>query len=54
MKIIVIAAFLLCVAILSTGFILEFLGFYKRMEKMEHYMDNDEYDYGHNVNHNES
>ena len=41
-------------AILSTGFILEFLGFYKRMERKEkHHMDNDEFDYGHNVKYNE-
>lgn len=50
---VVIAAFLICVIILVTGFILDFIGFYKRMARMEHYMNNDEYDYGHDVKHKE-
>ena len=49
MKYITIAAAAVVVVILFAGFILEFLGFYKRNEK--HHMDNDEFDYGHNVNH---
>lgn len=39
-----------CIVVVM-GIIFDFLGFYDRMEKMEHHLDNDEYDYGHNVNH---
>ena len=53
MKYLITIGFCLVMLILVVGFILDFIGFYERMEKMEHYMDNDEYDYGHNVNHNE-
>ena len=49
MKYITIAAAAVVVVILFAGFILEFLGFYKRNEKP--YVDNSEFDYGHNVNH---
>lgn len=51
MKYITIAAAAVVVVILFAGFILEFLGFYKRNEKP--YVDNSEFDYGHNVNHKE-
>lgn len=38
--------------ILFVGIFLDFIGYYKRMERNEkHHMDNDEFDYGHNVNH---
>lgn len=54
MKVIVIGGFLLCVVILFAGFVLEFLGFYKRTENNNSYMDNDEFDYGHDVNHEDN
>lgn len=50
--IIVVTAFCLVVAVLLMGIFLDFIGYYNRMERNEkHHMDNDEFDYGHNVNH---
>lgn len=51
--IIVVTAFCLVVAVLLMGFILDLLGYYNHKQKKEEkpYMDNSEYEYGHNVNH---
>lgn len=47
-----VAVALACLIIIA-GVILEVLGFYEKMEQRDGrpHDDNDEYDYGHNVNH---
>lgn len=50
--IIVLLLFTISSLIIFVGIFLDFIGYYKRMERNEkHHMDNDEFDYGHNVNH---
>lgn len=50
--IVVLLLFGIAALILFMGIFLDFIGYYKRMERNEkHHMDNDEFDYGHNVNH---
>lgn len=49
--VLVVACFFAVAAIIMVGCILDFLGFYDRIGKMEHHLDNDEFDYGHDVNH---
>lgn len=45
------ACICIAVIVIIVGIILDFLGFYDRIGKMEHHLDNDEFDYGHDVNH---
>lgn len=50
--IVVLLLFGIAALILFVGIFLDFIGYYKRMERNEKpHMDNDEFDYGHNVNH---
>ena len=48
--ILTISFFSVLITVIIIGVILDFCGFYKRMEKFEQtYLDNSEYDYGHDV-----
>lgn len=45
-----IGIFAVAISVIIVGVILDFCGFYKRMEKFEQiYLDNSEYDFGHDV-----
>ena len=50
--IVVLLLFGTAALILFVGIFLDFIGYYKRMERKEkHHIDNGEFDYGHNGNH---
>ena len=53
LKVLVIALSIITFIILFTGIILDMAGYYNHLHREDNFMENDEFDYGHNVEHTE-